>query len=281
MSDLLKQMQMDMALRDFSPRTIKCYSSHVRSFSEYYHGQLDNLTKDDIRNYLYHIKIQQKSSSSKLAQAYSAIKFLYRQTLKMPVSLSGLRGPKRNYRLPVVLSKDEVKQLLEGVVNFKHKVMLMTTYSAGLQVSETAHLKVSDIDSKRKQIRVYQGKGKKDRYTLLSEALVLELRRYWQMHRPHIWLFPGRDQNKAIDVSTIQCAFKQAKIKAQINKPATVHTLRHSFATHLLEQGVGIFTIQQLLGHSNIRTTMIYLHVQQRQQPAIISPLDDIMEGGR
>jgi integrase len=165
------------------------------------------------------------------------------------------------------LSKDEVKRILEAKLTLKQQMMLMTTYSAGLRVSETANLKITDIDSKRKQIRVYHGKGKNDRYTLLSEKLLLELRRYWKMYRPENWLFPGQNQNKAIHVSTIQNAFKRAKSKARINKPATVHTLRHSFATHLLEQGVGINTIKQLLGHSNIRTTMVYLHVQHRKQP--------------
>lgn len=278
MSDLIEQMKMDLALQNYSPKTIEIYTWHVNAFSKYFDDKVDELTEDDIRQYLYYVKTQKNYSTSNIAQAYSAIKFLYRNVLKMPMSLSRLKGPKRPHRLPVVLSPAEIKQILAVITNFKHKVMVMTIYSAGLRVSEAAHLKISDIDSSRMQIRVEQGKGRKDRYTLLSEALLVKLRDYWRRYRPQPWLFPSKDANQPINPSTIQRVFKQARDNAKIQKPATVHTLRHSFATHLLEQGAGLFSIQQFLGHSSIRTTMIYLHVQEQQHRTIINPLDQLLE---
>jgi integrase/recombinase XerD len=170
-----------------------------------------------------------------------------------------------------------VKRLFDVVDNVKHRLMLMTTYSAGLRVSETANLKLNDIDSQRMQIRVKQGKGNKDRYTLLSEQLLQHLRYYWRLYRPTYFLFPGNDANKPINVKTIQRVMADARVKAGLKKPATMHTLRHSFATHLLEQGVDIFTIQKLLGHSHIKTTCIYIHIQRKNIVKIINPLDQLL----
>jgi integrase/recombinase XerD len=279
MSNLSERAKMDMALRNFSPKTVKAYQSHLGYFSRYFNCDVEALGEDDIRKYLYHLKEEKKYSNSNLSQAFSAVKFLYKDVLKMPMTLSSLRGPKKIHRLPVVLSYDEVKRIFHVVKNPKHKTILMTTYSAGLRVSETSHLKIADIDSKRMQIRVEQGKGKKDRYTLLSKTLVDVLRDYWKMYRPSLWLFPSSRENKPIDVSTIQRVFKKALKETKIQKPATVHTLRHSFATHLLEQGVGLFKIQKLLGHAYIQTTMIYLHVQQSRSTGIVNPLDIVMKG--
>ena len=195
----------------------------------------------------------------------------------MPLSLSSLKGAKRDRKLPVVLSQDELKTLFSCVNNSKHRLILMTAYSAGLRLHEVTHLRVSDIDSKR--MTVQQGKGKKDRYTLLSPALLQQLRIYWKQHRPHPWLFPGRDKNTPLSDASVQRAFKLAGDKAGIRKKASVHTLRHSFATHLLEQGVNLFTIKELLGHSSILTTLIYLHLQKNSHAAIVNPIDHLMEG--
>lgn len=279
MSTLIEQMRMDMALRNFSPRTIKTYSYQIQLFQKFYQQNVENLGEDEIRRFLYHLKTEKHSSNSTLTQAFSAIKFLYREVLKMPLTLSKLRGPKRIFRLPVVLSPEEIQRLFAAVDDQKYRLMLMTTYSAGLRVSETVQLKVSDIDSKRMLIRVEQGKGKKDRYTLLSKELVIQLRDYWLKYRPKIWLFPNNNRPTPMHVTTLQKVFQTAKKSAGIEKPATFHTLRHSFATHLLEQGVGLFTIQHLLGHANIRTTMVYLHTQSDKKSVIINPLDAMLGG--
>ena len=279
MSSLIEQMHMDMVLRNFSPKTLKSYAWHIQQFQDFFAGQtVEDLGEEDIRRYLYHLKTEKKRSNSTLAQAFSALKFLYREVVKMPLTLTKLRGPKRIHRLPIVLSRDEVQSVLFAVDNHKHRLMLMTTYSAGLRVSETTHLRVSDIDSKRMMIRVEQGKGKKDRYTLLSKELLVRLREYWSYFRPKGWLFPGGNPQNPVNTATLQKVFQVARKRAGIVKPATVHSLRHSFATHLLEQGVSLFTIQHLLGHAHIQTTMVYLHIQDNQKTAIINPLDSMLE---
>jgi site-specific recombinase XerD len=155
----------------------------------------------------------------------------------------------------------------------------MTLYSAGLRLNECTHLRVSDIDSKRMAIRVRQGKGNKDRYTLLSEALLEKLRFYWQIEKPAHWLFPGRNHDKPITGSSVQKAFHRARERAGIRKEVSVHSLRHSFATHLLEQGVNLFTIKELLGHSSIHSTLIYLHLQHNNKKSIVNPLDQLFDG--
>jgi integrase/recombinase XerD len=220
MSDLLERMTMDMELIYYSPKTIKSYSYHVKRFLAYYDQKAEALDEDDIRKYLYMLKKERKLGQSNLIQAFSAIKFLYRSTLKMPMTLSKLRGPGRVQKLPVVLSKQELRNLFEVTTNLKHKTILMTTYAAGLRGSETAQLKVSDIDSQRMQIRVQQGKGSKDRYTLLSSVLLKQLRAYWREYKPQSWLFPSRDTTKPISASTILQIFKSSKKKpAYLNQP--------------------------------------------------------------
>ena len=277
MSKLVERMLMDMTLQNLSPKTIKAYSWHTKKFCEYFSKSPEELGEDDIRHYLYHLKAVEKCSSSHMAQAFSAIKYLYRNLLKMPVPLSSLRGPKKERRLPVVLSRAEVKRLIDSVKNDKHQLILKTIYSGGLRISEALHLCISDIDSSRMVIRVKQGKGNKDRYTLLAKSLLEDLREYWLKEKPRTWLFPSTKlKDKPINQGTVQKVFSRTLKQAKIYKPATVHTLRHSFATHLLEQGANILTIQQLLGHKSIKTTMIYLHIQKNQGQKIINPLDNL-----
>lgn len=213
MSDLLEQMHMDMVLRNFSPRTIDTYRWHINALQNYFGKKVKSLGEDDIRRYLYHLKSEKNASPSTLAQAYSAIKFLYREMLKMPISLNKLKGPKRPIRLPVVLSRQEIKQIFFAVDNLKHKIMLMTAYSAGLRVSEVVRLKVTDIDSRRMLLRVEQGKGQKDRYTLLSTALLGQLRSYWRYYRPQTYLFTGENPHAHLSVETLQRVFMRAKKK--------------------------------------------------------------------
>jgi site-specific recombinase XerD len=279
MENLIKRMQMDLVLQGYSEKTVKSYSWHVGQFVQYVSADVESLGEEDIRRYLYHIKTELNYSVSNLSQAFSAIKFLYRNTLQMPLKLSTLRGPRQSRRLPVVLSRQELKQLFDSVDNLKHRTIFITAYAAGLRLSEVAHLRVSDIDSGRMQIRVEQGKGKKDRYTLLSERLLQRLREYWRIYRPKQWLFPGQSGVKPISITCIQRVFKEARNKTGISKPITMHTLRHSFATHLLEQGVDIFTIQKLLGHKYLQSTVVYLHLQQPMANTVRIPVNQMLEG--
>lgn len=223
MSSLLEQMLMDMELLNYSYKTIKTYKSHIKAFLNFFDKDPEELDEDDIRKYLYYCKTEKKHSPSNLSQGFSAIKFLYRATLKMPITLTKLRGPRRTFKLPVVLSQQEVIKILGVIENLKHKTILMTIYSAGLRVSEATHLKICDIDSQRMQIRVEQGKGKKDRYTLLSKVLLEQLRDYWCQYRPKTWLFPSTNPAKPINVGTIQKVFKSAKKKPiSKNRPQSI-----------------------------------------------------------
>ncbi len=181
---------------------------------------------------------------------------------------------KREKKLPVILDPTEVRRLLEVPNNLKHRAILMITYAAGLRVSEVVNLKVTDIDSKRMQIRVEQGKGRKDRYALLSEVNLEMLRIYWQAYRPQTWLFPSYNHDVALSVRSVQKVFERARQKAGIQKKVTVHSLRHSFATHLLESGTDIFYIQQLMGHASVKTTTVYIHLRNQNALKVISPID-------
>lgn len=275
MGELREKMLRRMELKNFSTKTVKLYLYHAEKFVKYYGTSPANLGKEEIEKYL-HFLITTNTSGSGMAQAYSALKFLYTVCLERPWELEKIPRPKIEKRLPVVLSPEEVKGILNQVKNRKQKIILMTIYSAGLRLSEALNLKVKDIDSSRMQIRIEQAKGKKDRYTLLSDVLLHKLRKYYREEKPKYFLFPGRD-GKPLSSSAVQRTFLKAKMKANIKKEASVHTLRHSFATHLLENGCDIFTIQSLLGHSSIQSTKIYLHIQSTTKRKIPNPLDRIM----
>jgi integrase/recombinase XerD len=279
MEELVRKMQRDMVIQNYSSQTVTSYLRHVRRFIDFFPKPLDSLNEDDIREYLFHVRTDKQCSRSYMAQAFSAIKYLFKDTYEMPVSLSILKGARRERRLPVVLSQDELKKLFSCEKNIKHRLIYMVTYSAGLRLNEVTHLRVSDVDSKRMAIRVQQGKGKKDRYTLLSPALLPQLRSYWKQHRPYPWLFPGRYKDKPLSNPSVQKAFQRSAIKAGIRKRVSMHTLRHSFATHLLEQGTNLFMIKELLGHSSILTTLIYLHLQNSSKVTIVNPIDQLLEG--
>jgi site-specific recombinase XerD len=278
MENIIEQMQMDMSLRDYSPKTIKSYQWHIRDLSDYFERPLDTLGQEDIRRYLYHVKTEKGYSNAYLSQAYSAIKYLYRNYFESPVDLRDLHGPRVALKLPVVLSQEEIRSLFDAAKNEKHRLLLMVIYSSGLRSSEAAHLQVSDIDSSSMRIQVRQGKGRKDRYTLLSPSVLERLRAYWRRDRPKTWLFFTRgNKSKAISTDTIRRVFHGARDKAGLNPDATVHSLRHSFATHLLNQGVNLFVIQKLLGHKHIQSTLIYLHLQNISDH-VHSPIDVILE---
>jgi integrase/recombinase XerD len=279
MEDIFEQMQMDMTLRDYSPKTIYSYKWHIRDMAGYFKRSLSELTQDDIRKYLYHLKTDKGYHNSYISQAYSAIKYLYRNHFEVPVGLKELHGPRASLKLPVVLSREEISRLFSVVTNPKHKLIFMVIYSGGLRVSEAVNLQVKDINSGRMQIKVRQGKGRKDRYTLLSGHVLERLRSYWKENHPKVWLFPSRsDRNRPISSATIQRVFQVSREKADINESATIHSLRHSFATHLLEQGVNLFVIQRLLGHKNIQNTLIYLHLQKDHTEQIANPIDALLE---
>ncbi len=274
MGRLHDQMKRDMELKNYSPKTRSCYLASVKSFALHFHRSPAELGDQEIREYLHYLIQEKKVSQSAISQSYSALKFFYETTLKR--DWNGFRIPrvKMGKKLPVVLSLQEIQAILSAARNLKHRALLMTTYSAGLRVSEVVHLKVSDIDSQRMMIRVQQGKGEKDRYTLLARRTLEVLREYWRSYRPKDWLFPGQPAKGSLSVSAVQRIFEKVLDQAGIKKHATVHTLRHSFATHLLEAGTDLYHIQRLLGHTTPKTTAIYLHLSRKDLGGVSSPID-------
>lgn len=276
---LIKAVDDELVLRGLAYGTRKSYGQHLRNFFDWLAEkkiQPDAATHDDVRSYLVHMANSGQASSGYCRQARAALVFLYEATLKQPDKVSDLPRMKRPQQLPVVLSREEVSRILKTTSNLKHKALLVTAYSAGLRVGEVVRLKVSDIDSKRMQIRVTAGKGAKDRYTVLSETALTVLREYFKAEKPQDWLFPGEDPGDHLSERSAEHVFEHAKQKAGIIKKATFHTLRHSFATHLLEDGTDIRYIQELLGHDSIETTERYTHVTQPALQRIKSPLDNM-----
>lgn len=270
---LRNQMKADMDLKGYSSSTQTTYIRMVEGFAKYYRKSPENLSENEIRQYLHYL-IKENKSDSYISCAYSALKFLYQVTLKRNWNDYRIPRTKVRKRLPEVLDVSEINALIQVTKNVKHRTILMTIYAAGLRVSEAANLKIGDIDSKRMQLRIQQGKGNKDRYTILSEVNLSQLRTYWKEYRPETWLFPGCTLNKAISTRTIQKVFENSKLKAGITKNVTVHSLRHSFATHLLEAGTDIYHIQRLMGHSSAKTTSVYIHLKQEDLLKVKSPLD-------
>lgn len=279
MGELRKRLERDLELKGYSPRTRSCYLWWVKDYVRHFGRSPDELRAEEIRVYLHYLIRERKASRSGVSQAYSALKFFYTTTLDRGWEVSKIPRVKVSKKLPVVLSFPEIQAIFEGVSNLKHRAILVTIYSAGLRLSEAAHLKISDIDGSRMLVRVDQGKGNQDRYTLLAKGAQAILRRYRKACRPVDWLFPGSRKDRPIHVTSIQRVFKQACRQAGIQKPASVHTLRHSFATHLLEAGVDVSHIQKLLGHKSVKTTAIYLHVSRKHLTGIVSPLDFFQAG--
>ncbi len=271
MSELRTKMQDYMELRGLSPKTISSYIQSVAKFCEYYGKKPDELNSEHIMDYLLYLQREKHLSSGSINQAYSGLKILYTQVLKRTWDNTIPRS-KRIKRLPRVLSRSEVNAILEAKDNIKHRVILKLLYSTGMRVSELSNLKIGDIDSKRMLIRINQGKGNKDRQTILSKFILEELREYYLIYKPKSWLFEGNLWSK-YSIKSIQNVFNQAKKKAGITSKCSCHTLRHSFATHLLEQGVDIFKIKELLGHSSLQSTMVYLHVSSSHIQDIEDPL--------
>lgn len=274
MGKLQELMRREMELKGYSSSTIKSYLGHMKRYTAYVGISPGDAGEVEVKRYLYHLISDQKRSRSYVNQTYSALKVFYEKVVKKPGVVGQIPRVKQAKTLPVVLSTGEVARLLVALSNLKHRTILTVIYSAGLRLSETCNLKVSDIDSQRMQIRVRQGKGIKDRYTILAKGTLHLLRLYWQSHRPTDWLFPGQIATKPIHSRSVQKILKNALAKAEIAKEASVHTLRHCFATHLLEAGVDVYYIQKLMGHTSVKTTSIYLHISVRDLSRIISPLE-------
>lgn len=278
MGKLKDQMLMDMELRNFSAHTIKAYSDHVTGFTKMFLKSPAEMGTTEIRQYLHYLWKEKKVSWSNINIGYSALKFFYTKTLHRSWNVNHIPRPKGERKVPIILSRSEIRKIFEATSNLKHLAMLMTIYSGGLRVSETAHLKLEDIDSSRMLIRINQGKGRKDRYTLLSKTALKQLRHYYQNYRPTNWLFPGNPKHRPIRAASIQLFFKETRERAGILKAATPHTLRHSFATHYLEDGGDVFRLKELMGHSALNTTLTYVHIQHQNNNKIVCPLDRMME---
>ena len=277
MTPLRQRFIDDLRLKNFSDGTIKVYVHAVEKFARFLGRSPDESTAEDVRAFLIH-GLDRGLSRSYCVIQRNALRHLYQDTLRRTDELDGVPRPKRERRLPVVLSREEVQRLFAVVKNLKHKALLMTAYDAGLRLSEILNLRVEDIDSGRMVIRICQGKGKKDRYGRLSPCLLKLLREYWRAYRPETLLFPGACRQKRYDLATPGHILKKLCRKAGITKRVSMHTLRHSFATHLLEAGTNLRVIQQLLGHSNIQTTCVYTHIsieELRKAPSPMELLED------
>lgn len=275
---LIEAMKNELILKGYSFKTQQAYIKQIKRFSSFIDGHVDESNDEMVRSYVLFLMEELALSHSYVNQAISAIKFLYQYVLHNNRITFTLPRPKKEYKLPNILSLEEVKRIFRAVSNEKHKTMLYLIYSGGLRVGEVVRLKAKDIDSERMLIRVVQGKGRKDRYTLLSEVALKQLRKYYRLYEPEIWLFPGQDPQKFLTERTVGKVFQNACEKANIRKDASVHTLRHSFATHLLEGGTDLRFIQELLGHASSRTTEIYTHVTTKNITKIESPLDKLWD---
>ena len=260
----------------YSERTIKTYTSSFEEFINYYNDyDLENITDEMIVSFLRYLVIDRKVSSSFQNQAINAIKFYYERVLNHERKFYFIDRPIKEKTLPVVLSVEEIKALFKVVDNTKHKTILMLAYSAGLRLGELINVKIKDIDSTRMQIRVEQSKGKKDRYTLLSKKMLVQLRKYYLEYNPKEWLFEGAN-GKQYSGRSIQSIMQDATKKSGIKKKVSTHSLRHSFGTHLLENGTSLRYIQSLMGHESSKTTEIYTHITTKGFDQIVSPLDDL-----
>lgn len=272
MTPLRKRMIRELELRRKAPTTVSSYVKAVEELARYYRRSPDRISTEEIRDYMHFLIVGKKLSYSSCNHKIVAINFFFREVVRRKVNL---RVPmKRSGRLPEPLSREEVARLLDAAENQKHRVLMMTAYSGGLRVSELVRLKPQDIHSDRMLIRVNQGKGRKDRYTLLSQRLLDELRAYWRESRPESWLFPNQTRTDHMPTCTPARAFYRLKQRAGITHGHGIHTLRHSFATHLLEAGVDLRTIQILMGHTSLNTTVKYLHVTEKHLEQTKSPLD-------
>lgn len=274
MHDVTQAMTISMELRGFAKSTQRTYLAHLRRFHSFCGNHPASAGYEEVRAFLHHAITVRKVSSAYVNSAYGAIKFYYQSVLCREWSMLHVPRMKKKSFLPTILTPHEVFLVINATHNLKHRAILSTIYSAGLRVSEAAHLRISDIDSSSMRILVHQSKGNKDRYSVLSEKNLLLLRQYWKSYRPAFWLFPGMPDTKPIATRTIQSVFQQSLLASGVAKKVSIHSLRHSFATHSLNHGASILQIKELLGHSDIQTTSMYLHLTHAQVLGLKSPFD-------
>ena len=268
------RLAQDLKIRNMAQRTIDAYTFHAARFADFINKPLDCATPEDVRSFQLHLIEERKLAYSSFNQAVCALRFLYTHTIRVPWPVTMVPFGKRPKTLPVVLGRQEVDDLLRCTKNLKHRTFLTTLYATGMRFSEAANLHIHDIDSKRMQIRILHGKGAKQRQVPLSPRLLSELREYWKQYKPSSLIFPGKTPDKLYADTSIQKAIKESAELAGIHKNISPHTLRHSYATGLLEAGVDLLTISRLLGHACFATTMIYLHCRQEHLHSAPSPLD-------
>lgn len=276
MTPLRQRYRQDLQLRNYSVKTQQVYEECVSLFARHFGKSPEVLGPEQIRSYQLYLAHEKKASWSRFNQTVCALRFLYRHTLHKGWIIQHIPFPRKESRLPQVLSLEEVSRFLVAIPQLKYRVLLTTIYATGLRASEALHLEVADIDSQRLSIRVRQGKGHKDRDVLLSPKLLVLLRQYWKAVRPTRWLFPSSAPDRPVSLDSLQEAVRRARRASGLAKHVTAHTLRHSFATHLLESGTNIRVIQVLLGHNSLRTTARYTHVTTAALASTVSPLDSL-----
>jgi integrase/recombinase XerD len=278
MTPLQQRMIEDMIVRGLAKATQQAYLRAVRGLAAYYKRSPDTLSSRDIQRYLLMLHEERGLMYSTCNTIVHGLRFFYGTTLSRSVMRFAIPLAKEPSTLPVILSRHDIRQLCAAAETLRDRTLLKVTYNAGLRASEVVHLQIAHIDSRRMCLRIQQGKRQKDREALLSVDLLQDLRAYWRVYRPALWLFPGRDGSQPLALKTAYLIFQRAKERAGIAKPGGLHLLRHAFATHLLEAGVDLHTIQRLLGHTNIRTTLRYFHVARQHlhnTPSLLALLDD------
>jgi len=274
-----KDLQRELVARRYSPKTVKSYIHYNNKFLKFIRKTPKEITNEDVKDYLFYLVEKKGVATSTLNIAISALKFYYGEVLNQSFVYK-IKRPTKDKKLPTVLNNDEIEKLISAVDNLKHRTLLMMVYSSGLRVSEVVKLRQEDLDFERAMIHIKGAKGRKDRYSLFSDVAQKTLRIYFKASNPREWLFPGQKRGAHISTRTAQQIFLDAVKAAGIMKDVSIHSLRHSFATHLLESGVDIRYIQELLGHKSSKTTEIYTHVSNLKMRKITNPLDNIFQSG-
>ena len=275
----LQLMQRDMDLRGFSSNTKDYYPRHILRFLKHWGKSPEAANEKDLCTFLYHLLTVEKLKPATVNQCNSALRFFYEVTLNRTLNLRALPRFKEGYRIPEILTPDEVMQIINTCSNLKHKCILITLYGSGIRLAELTNLKISDVDSKNMRLFIRQGKCKKDRYAILSKANLDILREYYRAYRPKDWLFEGRSKGSKYTNRSVQLLICKYSKTAGITKHVTVHTFRHCFATHILQNGTDILQVKELLGHTSISSTMRYLHLANSEFQKITAPIDVLMGG--